>query len=53
VVEIEKSVKMPEQGQLVRVSKMRCVATGRPVAQNHAEGPRGNFMDFRWALIAA
>jgi hypothetical protein len=50
VVEIEKSVKMSEQAQFVRVGKMRCVATGRPVAQDHAEGPHGNLTDFPGAL---
>ena len=42
---MEKSVKMWEQGRFFRVGKMRCVATGRPVAQDHAEEPRGNLMN--------
>jgi hypothetical protein len=40
-VEMEKSVKTLEQSRFVYVGKMRCVATGRPVAQDHAEGPTG------------
>ena len=50
MVEIQKSVKMSEQAQFVRVGKMRCVATGRPVAQDHAEGPHRNLTDFPGAL---
>jgi hypothetical protein len=49
-VEMEKSVKMLEQSRFVYVGKMRCVATGRPVAQDHAEGPRGNLTAFPGAL---
>jgi hypothetical protein len=52
VVENQKSVKMSERAQFVRVGKMRCVATGRPAAQDHAEGPHGNLMDFRGALAS-
>ena len=44
---------MWEQGRFVRVGKMRCVATGRPVAQDHAEEPRGNLMNFRGAFSDA
>jgi hypothetical protein len=49
-MEIQKSVKMSEQAQFVCVDEMRCVATGRPVAQDHAEGPHGNLIDFPGAL---
>jgi len=49
-VEMGKSVKMLEQSRFVYVGKMRCVATGRPVAQDHAKGPRGNLIDFPGAL---
>jgi hypothetical protein len=41
---------MLEQSRFVYVGKMRCVATGRPVAQDHAEGPRGNLTAFPGAL---
>jgi hypothetical protein len=49
-VENHKSVKVPEQAVFVCVDAMRCVATGRPVAQDHAEGPHGNLIDFPGAL---
>jgi hypothetical protein len=35
---IKKNVKMLEQGRFVGVGKMRCVATGRPVAQDEFPG---------------
>jgi hypothetical protein len=43
---------MMEPAQSIRVGKMVCAATGRPVAQDHAEGPQGNLTDFPGALIA-
>jgi hypothetical protein len=37
---------MSERAPFIPVGKTRCVATGRPVAQDHAKGPHGNLVDF-------